>query len=168
MEEVWQSIINYPLYEVSNHGEIRNKNSGRPVRLSTTRQGGVKVSLICGTTRHTRSVKVLVADAFVDGQTDVYDTPIQLDGDQSNVDASNLMWRPRWFAWRYARQFHKADTYIGLGPLCDQKTGLMYKDIYEAATKNGLLFLEIQMSLVNRVPVFPTFHLFDWIGDNSV
>lgn len=167
MEETWFQIKDFPNYAVSSYGRICNEERGRIVKTSTTRQGGIKVGLTQGGRQYTRSVKVLVAEAFIKGRTHTFDTPMHLDGDQSNNHISNIVWRPRWFAWKYARQFEKIDDYIGLGPISDRKTGLLYSDIVEASLANGVLFYEVHLSLVNKMPVFPTWHIFDWVKETD-
>src|SRR5437868_6449510 len=103
MEEVWEVIPEFPNYAVSSSGRIHNLERDRPVALSVTRQGGVKVGLSDGIKQRTRSVKILVADAFVLRPREIeYDTAMLLDGNQLNLYASNIVWRPRWFALKYA------------------------------------------------------------------
>lgn len=161
MEETWMEIPEFPNYQISSYGRVRNHVRRQPVALSLTQQGAVKVNLFADNKHYTRSVKRLVAENFVPGHTFVFDTPIHLDGDQQNNRADNLVWRPRWFAGKYSHQFRYFQKYVGMGPLVDRKTGVMYQDVYEAATRNGLLFEEVELALVNKVPVFPTWHLFD-------
>lgn len=162
MEEFWETIEEFPEYEVSNLGRIRSHYRKRLIRQTHTPQGALKVNLRYNGKPNTRSVKVLVAKAFVPGRTAQFNTPLQMDGNQDNVQADNLVWRPRWFCWKYSRQLESIDRFYGVGPLVDRKTGVQYEDIATAATSNGLLPYEVQMSLVNKVPVFPTWHLFDW------
>jgi len=163
MEEMWIQLESFPNYSISSEGRIRNDERDTLVLPSRTRQGGLKVGLVNNGVQHTRSLKVLVAQTFVDGQTEIFATPIQLDGDQENVRADNIVWRPRWFAWKYTRQFEKIDDYIGVGPLSERKSGLVYQDIVEASLSNGVLFDAVNLALVNKIPVFPTWQMFDWI-----
>ena len=162
MDEIWAKILGFPKYSVSTHGRIRNDVRERLVKQSCTMQGMSKVGLMKDGKQHTKSVKLLVASAFVTGQTDIFDSPINLDGDQRNNHIANLVWRPAWFAWKYTSQFKTVDEYATIGPIVDRHTGLLYENIVSAATTNGLLFYEIKLALVNKVPVFPTWHLFDW------
>lgn len=162
MEEYWQDIEEFPGYEVSSLGRIRSHYRKRIVRQSHTNQGALKVNLRVNGSTVTRSVKVLVALAFVPGRTEQFNTPLQMDGNQDNVAADNLVWRPRWFCWKYSRQLESIDRFYGVGPIIDRKTGIQYEDIASAAMSNGLLPFEVQMALVNKVPVFPTWHIFDW------
>lgn len=163
LDEVWFPIAEFPQYEVSSYGQIRNTNTDRILRQSRTTQGALKVGLWDGYQQQTRSVKVLVAEAFVRGYSDRFDTPIHLDGDQDNVVADNLAWRPRWFAWKYSKQFPAIYQYAGIGPLVERKSGVVYEDIVEACIKNGILHRELLISLTNKTPIFPNWLIFDRI-----
>lgn len=163
MEETWAPIFEFPNYSVSTEGRIRNDERQRLVSQSLTQQGAVKVGLVKDGKQYTRSVKVLVAERFVSGQDDIFDTPMHLDGDQTNNSVTNLVWRPRWFAWKYARQFESIEEYIGVGPIKERKSGLVYEDIVNASITYGVLFYEVKLALVNKIPVFPTWHVFDWV-----
>lgn len=151
MEE-WVRLDEFPEYKVSDLGDIKNERSGRLVAKSLTKQGGVKVGLYHDNKQHTRSVAVLVAKAFVPGYDEsVFTTPIHLDADQRNCEASNLAWRPRWFAYRYHQQFtpmHQdwIDTYSCMGPVIDLDTRTMYQTVLEAAQVNGLLMFDLHIN----------------------
>jgi hypothetical protein len=161
-EEEWTEILGFPNYMVSTHGRIRNIKHERLVKMSLTKQGAVKVSLYSENIRVTKSVKVLVAESFLPGRTDQFDTALHLDGNQSNNYIENLVWRPRWFAWKYSRQFDYFDQYSKLGPVFEIRSKVTYLNIAEAGIKNGLLFNEIDFGITNKVAVFPTWQQFEW------
>src|SRR6476620_5649106 len=91
-------------YRVSNYGRVFNDYSGREMVLSPTMYGDLSVGMYRHGQQFRRSVKGLVARAFVPGEDDVFDTPILLDGDRHNLKSTNILWRPRWFALKYIRQ----------------------------------------------------------------
>lgn len=164
METLWAQILEFPDYSISNYGEVVNDRTQRLMRLSMTLQGAVKVNLVNDEGRSTRSVKVLVAESFVEGQSDMFNTPIHLDGDQRNCRADNLMWRPRWFAWKYSRQFRYPPVYLDRGPVLELESQIQYFTIYDAAIINGLLFLDVWQSItLIKEEVFPTWQRF-WIS----
>jgi hypothetical protein len=163
MEYEWVTIPDFPEYLISNYGEVVSRKSGRPISQSTTQKGIVKVGMVRDGKQYQRSVKVLVANAFVPGRDEVLDTPILLDGDPWNNRADNICWRPHWFAWRYAHQFSNVTDNDRIGPLRDVETRFRYLDVYEAAIVNGLLFVDIRKSIVTREPIFPTFQVFELI-----
>lgn len=155
----WEMIPEFPGYSVSDQGQVRNDRTGRVMVLSRNHQGIVKVGLIRGYTQYSRSVTVLVARAFLPDPIENFDTPINLDGDRSNNTVENLMWRPRWFAV----MFHKQFKYPGpcfLVPIRDKKTGEVFEGSRDAAVKYGLLEKEIVIATYNRTYVFPTYQEF--------
>ncbi len=163
MEEVWAIIKDFPEYKISSYGQIVNLSTGKLLRQSFTTQGALKVGLVVGGKQFTRSVKVLVAEAFVGGQSKTFDTPIHLDGNQQNTWANNLMWRPRWFAWKYTQQFHTIDDFRNRGNIIDLTTDEVYFDIVEVVVVNGLLLTDIIRTIRNKTPIFPTNQVFDMV-----
>lgn len=163
MEEIWIDVFEFPNYSVSNHGRVRNNERERLVKLSKTKQGAMKVNFALRGRQYTRSVKVLVAENFVDGRTYIFDTPMHLDGNQENNNSDNIVWRPRWFALKYFRQFNKKNLYTKKNPIVDKQTGEIYDCIFDAATANGLLCSAILIEIVNQTPMFPTGQIFDWV-----
>jgi hypothetical protein len=132
---------------------------------STTRQGDLKVTLSKNGERVTRSVRVLVAEAFVakpptvEGfhKSSIPDTVIVLDNDKDNLIASNLAWRPAWFAWKYARQFqpsYRPEFYSKR--VMNLSTRRTYSSILEAGVTEGLLFDDIFRSAVTGCHIYPT------------
>lgn len=156
MEEEWALIREFPNYVVSNQGRVMNEATRRVLRDSVTEHGVVKVGLVrCGR-QYTRSVKLLVAEAFVEREMDLFDTPIHLDNDQANNAAANLVWRPRWFAWKYARQFEDCEEYLFGGLYLCPQTGETYESIYEIGTKHGLLFKDVLYHIWFDKSLFPS------------
>lgn len=171
MFEEWVTLLDFPMYQINNMGDIVNQQTGKQLSKSITKQNIVKVSLINNQGRFTRSVALLVASIFVAGRNDIFNTPIHLDGDLFNCEASNLMWRPRWFAYQYHRQFtHNRDICIELfgqaGPLIESLTNTFYFNVYEACITNGLLMEEVnyKSGLTNPLEkkVWPTNQIFDF------
>lgn len=169
--EEWVTLLNFPMYQISNYGNVLNKNTGKKVAISYNKQNVAKVALINDNGRHTRSVAVLVANIFVHGQNDIFDTVIHLDGDLRNCEATNLMWRPRWFAYQYHRQFtyHKElclNVLGQAGPIIEKKTNTMFSNVYEVCISYGLLIQEVnyKTSLTNELEkrVWPTNQIFDF------
>lgn len=150
-------IIGFPNYEVTSFGRVFNIQTGREMVLSPNEEGILTVGLFYGDRQYRRSVKVLVARAFVLGETEIFNTPIQLDGDRYNMRADNIVWRPRWFAHRYFSQFRPPlpDWYY-MGPILEEINKIEYENILHAATTNGLLCKDIRESMLYRNQIFPT------------
>jgi hypothetical protein len=161
MEIEWVTIPDFPDYLISNQGDVLNKSSGRWLHKSYTKEGAVKVGLVRLGKQYTRSVKVLVAESFVPGKDETFNTPIHLDGNEDHNSEDNIVWRPRWFAWKYTNQFHNVTENDHIGPLREIATDIRYYDIYQAAISNGLLFVDIRKSIALRESVFPTFQRFE-------
>lgn len=161
MEERWSTIEEFPTYKVSNFGDVLNQSSGKLMKQSQTRTGLSKVGMVSGGVQYTRGVAVLVAEAFVFGRSDIFDTPIHLDGNQQNNRCDNLLWRPRWFAWKYARQFEDS-PHNERGPILDLATDLWYDTVLDAAMANGILVRDILKSVPTKIGTFPTFQIFSF------
>lgn len=164
MDEIWETIPEFPRYEVSNFGQVANKEGDYYIRPSPTQQGGLKLGLVKNNKQYQRSLSRLVAEAFVPGRDEIFDTPIQLDNDYFNCRADNLEWRPRWFAHRYRRQFRNIPDHYHLGPLVelDEHGAVMnaYTDLVEIAKTNGLLLEQLWEGVQMREPVFPQWRTF--------
>jgi hypothetical protein len=152
-------IEDFPDYYVGEEGIIINSITGRGMVLSPTENGDLTVGLMRDGVQYRRSVKGIVARAFVDGETELFDTPILLDGVKSNLNADNIVWRPRWFAWKYSNQLSDPypDWYYDGPIVCGN---MKYDTILEASTFHGLLCADIYRSIQNDERVFPTGQIF--------
>lgn len=158
--EHWEWIEDFPTYKISDYGRVLNDDSGRILKESTTR-GLVKVGLMLDNKQYTRSVALLVAETFVEGKTIIFDTPMHLDGNRSNNRADNLVWRPRWFAWKFSRQFVEFTSYMNRGPIIDLENELLYPTFLDASIDNGILLEDIQTSITYKKKIFPTGQIFN-------
>lgn len=157
--EIWLDIPEFPGYSVSNYGWVRNNETGQTLVCSKNQHDILHVGLYKEKQQHRRSVIVLVANAFLEPPVrEAFDTPIQLDGDVYNTSAANLVWRPRWFARQYKRQFRDGVFYDD--PLVEVNTGETFDNYHEAVVKYGLLARDLRISILNRTYVFPTYQVF--------
>lgn len=163
IEEEWRDISDFaPMYQVSNLGRIFNSRHGRLVTPTKNSSGALKVKLYSECGYVTKSLKVVVAENFVDGRTDIFNTPIHLDGDQTNCQAHNLAWRPRWFAQRYSFEIRNPN-YDGLlndGPIFELVERIHYRTVREAVVLNGILPLDVYASIMSSTPVAITGQMF--------
>lgn len=164
IEEVWKEIPDFPRYAVSNLGRVMNIRTEQLVKAQLNPKGIEYVPLYEDNRSHTRSTKVLVANAFLDHDEydpEIFDTPINKDGDKTNNRVDNLVWRPLWFAIRYSRQFSAERTMdADVGPVFDLGTDTEYDNVYVVATRFGLLFRDVHRSVYSESPVFPTGQVF--------
>lgn len=146
---------------MSNFGRIRNDDTDRILTLTVNQHGVVQVGLVRNGAQFKRSVALLVAQAFLDPpHPETFDTPIHLDGDKFNNHIDNLMWRPRWFAVRYQRQFSLNIEPSIPQPIKEIHTRQRFDDSWHAATTFGLLDREILSSVMHRTYVWPTYQQF--------
>lgn len=158
--EQWRAIDEFSDYSVSSEGRVRNDDTGRILVQRSNTTGVVYVGLQRNRKQFCRSVPLLVATEFVERPgNDMFDTPINLDGDKWNNRPENLMWRPRWFAIRYRQQFWKERRGYDV-PIMDIATGEVYPTSWDAALKFGLLDREIALAIGNRTYVWPTYQRF--------
>lgn len=162
-KEKWEQIIEFPSYSISNKGRVFNHRTNKVMRTSQTTHGHMKIALMDHRGyRYTRSITMLVAGAFVEPPNSLCDTVVVLDGVLSNVDAFNLAWRPKWFAWRYTHQLKETQPghYYNL-PVFNMENGEGYNSIIEAGMKEGLLFDDIWRSTWSGVEIFPYNYTFE-------
>lgn len=159
--ETWRTIPEFDRYSVSDEGRVRNDDTGRIMKLTMNQYGVLTVGLMYRGTQFRRSVPLLVAEAFVPGGTQIFDTPVCLDGDRFNCKANNLNWRPRWFAVKYNRQF--VEPYFAPidRRIRNKKTGDVFTDSLECAKWYGVLEQDLVESIMYRTFVWPVYQEFE-------
>lgn len=161
MNEEWRAIPAYPKYEASNDGHIRTIKTERILRPSRNQHGLLKVNLMKDGKTYTKNLNHIVAKAFLEPPTRKdFISIIHLDGDKNNCAASNLMWRPRYFAIKYHQQFDLKMYQTSNIPIVDIRTGEKYETIQEAVVRYGLLFTDILIATHERTYVWPTYQEF--------
>ena len=166
MTEEWRTVSVFPQYAVSSRGEIENKKTGRILRPSRNAQGHLKVNLSKDGKIFTRAVNQLVAKAFLpESERKDFDSLIHRDGDKSNCDVGNLMWRPRYFAIAFHQQFWSPRFQNTKMPIVEVKTGERFDTIQDAVMKYGLIFNDILMSMHDHTYVWPTYQQYEKIED---
>lgn len=155
---MWVDLDEFPKYQISNYGEFVNARTDREVVPSMTKQGHAKVTLLSPEGKQmTRGVAPIIARAFNDPPYKLhFNTIIHLDGDFMNCVAWNLMWRPRWFAIQYHKQFNYENFYSQTH-LIELDSGEEYHSVQEACMRNGLYYHDVIKSFVEK-----TFVPFTW------
>lgn len=158
MREEWATLEEFPLYSISNYGRLINLRTECLRKPSQNAQGIAKVTLYNDAGIFTKSLAVLVAQAHLPNDRDpkLFNCPINLDGDRMNCAINNLLWRPRWFAMEYHRQFRYPEFHTAHPQLEIIQTGERFYTIKAPAIKYGLLYGDIIMSFLNKRLVFPT------------
>ena len=165
MIEQWKVIPAFENYSVSNLGRIKSEKSGRIMSLTVNQYGVVCIGMMRDGRQYHRSVPLLVAKAFLEPSFEAFDTPINLDGDRHNNRVDNLVWRPRWFAIKYNRQFRDPYQFSIPNRVEDIKTGEISENSFECAKRYGLLEQDLVLSIFNRTYVWPTYQEFRAISD---
>jgi hypothetical protein len=164
MDLIWMNLedLGFPDYIVNNLGEIRNERTGRLIRPSKNQSGVYKIGLMRPHfhVQQTVSVALLVAHMFLpDPQNENFNSAINLDGDRSNNQVDNLMWRPRWFVIKYHKQFFNEIRGFSV-PVVELHTQETFDTSWPAAIKYGLIDRDIYIAALNRAGVFPTGQMF--------
>lgn len=154
MEE-WREIPGFESYAVSNLGRVLNIETDRIMALTKNQQDIVKVNLMQDGRLSTRSVALMVANQFLPDPVEPSDTPIHLDGDRTNCGADNLVWRPRWYAINYHRQFEHVTPYRMHVPIENLCTGERFRGTLEASIYYGILEHDIAKSVLKLLPAVP-------------
>jgi hypothetical protein len=156
-EEEWKIIPEFRDYEISNLGRVWNRIRDREVFPNPNNWGYLKVSFTPA--RLTRTVASLVAEAFVEPEDDLSDCVVILDGDFTNCRADNLVWRPRQFAWRYARQLKtQQPLHMRNLPVINTDTHVRYDSVIDCGIAEGMLFEDIwESTYLGRRP-YPSHH----------
>ena len=163
IKEDHQYIEGFPNYMISNYGVVTNLRTRKEMILSPTMNGDLTVGLTRGGRQYRFSVKGLVARTFVPGESDEFNTPVLLDGDKYNLYFENIVWRPRWFAWKYARQFSHPEKWYLQGPIYESTKGVLYDSFMDASIRNGILCSDIRTSIYHgELMVFPTDQVFNY------
>lgn len=160
MDHEWRTLEEFPKYYVSNYGEFVNNRTDSDIQPSVNQQGHAKISLYAGGQLRTRSAALLVAGAFLPRENDIFDTPIHLDGDLINCRADNLMWRPRWFAIKYHKQFGNENFINDHASRVDVISGELYSSMRDVCVTNGIHYHDVINSEYNGSLTFPTWQQF--------
>jgi hypothetical protein len=165
--ERWLQIDEFPVYSVSDQGRVRNDYTGRIMTLLTNDAGVVVVYLVRDGKQSSRGVAKLVATHFLPHNTnDIFDTPMHLDGDRTNNAAENLIWRPRWYAFKYHQQFDRYRRPYVDCPIIETQTGTIFANSWEATVTLGILETDIAHSFHayqgrgETIPAHPTIYCF--------
>jgi NUMOD4 motif len=154
MEE-WIEIWNFPGYSVSSHGRFRNDRFGRIMTLSPNQSGIMTVGMMRDGVQCRRSAKRIAAFAFCEQMGEDADVPVLLDGDENNLRADNIVWRPKWFASTYAWQWRMPRPWFKVGPIGDRQ-GNEWGSVEECARSIGALCIHILLSAHNGSWVYPS------------
>lgn len=157
----WRPVEGFLGYSINPLGQVSRDATGRLLIPRYNQYGVPYVGLMREWQQCSRSLPRLVASAFLPTPSDIFDTPIQIDGDRSNCRADNLMWRPRWYAVLYNRQFDDRYEHFIEEPVRSVNEGERFPNSLLAACRYGLLEREVVLSILNKTPTWPTYQYFE-------
>lgn len=161
----WVVIEDFPGYSVNPLGQVRNNITSRILRQQHNQFGVVFVGLVdTDGYQRQRGVAKLVAHTFIPQDLELFDTPINVDGDRWNNHVDNLMWRPRWFAIQYHMQFKQRYPYPVHSPIREISSGDIYRNSWAVVLSFGLLEKELVTAMALRTYVWPTYQVFELVG----
>jgi hypothetical protein len=128
MEE-WVTVVDFPDYEVSNRGRVRNGR--RIIEPSSNNTGSIRINLRKGFTNYTRSVGRIVCRAF-HGEPEEGEAVVYRDDDYTNCSADNVFWGDRGYAWERTHQ-RKRDKPMRDMRIEHVKSGVVYENSLECA-----------------------------------
>lgn len=157
MNEEWTAIVDFPGYIISNMGRVDNEKHGRPMTRSPIRGGILTVGLYREGRQYRRSVAVLVANHFLDApERSDFNTILHVDGNKSNCEATNLMWRPRWFVQKYYNELgYWPEGLSWSHSVVLEETGELFTSTLEPSMKYGILQGQVHSSPINETVVYP-------------
>lgn len=115
--ELWKNIIDFPSYDVSTLGNVRNVKKGRLMKSQKDKDGYVVIGLYNQKKYKMSKVHRLVAEAFIPNPDN---KPVidHRDGNRANNDVSNLRWAT--ISENTHHRIKKSDTkyskYVGVRP----------------------------------------------------
>lgn len=161
--EIWKTIENFPNYEVSNFGNVRNSIKNKLMTISVRKNGYCVVKLSNNGISKECKVHRLVAIAFIDNPTNL---PYinHKDENKTNNHVSNLEWCDslynNTYGTRCQRQANKINKPI---KQCDMQGNVIkeFNSINEAAETLGILACSISNCLAGRQKSTPR-NLYTW------
>lgn len=165
MQEDYIEIEEFPNYYVSNFGKVVNMaRGGAELAQHINQQGIVRVGMVRDRIQHTRAVAPLVGHAFLPDPPQEHNTIIHLDGNRQNCRADNLMWRPRWFAIKFHKQFLWDAFWNNYNhPLYEVESGRTYQNATEVCMTEGLYISDVVKSYVEETFVPITYQEFRFL-----
>lgn len=162
-EEEWVAVDGFPGYSVNPLGQVKKDSTGRLLHTRINQYGVPYVGLMRDWRQCIRSLPRLVACAFVEQPNEIFDTPINMDGDRSNCRVDNLVWRPRWYAVFYNNQFKERYAHPINAAIRHITSSETFPDSFAAACRFGVLEREVVLSILNRTLAWPIYQQFELV-----
>lgn len=152
LEEVWKIVNDYPNYEVSNFGNVRNSTTGNLLHQQKRKKGYVKVELWKNGEQHTRDVHRLVAIAFLGLHEGLEVNHINGQKDDNRLE--NLEWCTRKENMHHAMKtglFTPKPPEVKRTPIRIVETGEIFDSISDCARTIGSSVINISYALRDEI-----------------
>jgi hypothetical protein len=157
----WETLADFPDYEICHAGKIRNKKTGRILRPSHTREGTLKVGLLLNGGLYTRSLPKLICTHY-HGPADGTQIVFFKDNNPGNLDESNLCWKPRWFVQENYAQQKRTKPYMNRRILM-HSTGRIFENSLECAKQTGGIEKYIVLAAGNSGRTYYNGSTYEWL-----
>lgn len=129
LEPSWVQIANYPWYEVSNQGDVRNTRTNKILGRRVDKDGYRQVQLYNSGVGLNHKVHRLVAEAFIPHDID-RDQVNHLNGNKEDNRVENLQWCTRSENTRHA--YDSLHFNANVGPAVSARTKLNAEKVRDA------------------------------------
>lgn len=163
-EEIWKDIEDFPSYEVSNFGKVRNKNTNKIKAVFKDNDGYVKVTLMTfnGEKKtYRKTIHRLVAEAFLGGPHGKLQVN-HINGKKGDNRLSNLEWCTGSENVKHAYDSGLRKPSGGRGPIRKVRvieTGKIYDNLHECAMAIGSDSGNVSKHLHGQFDSVKGFHL---------
>lgn len=151
-------FLGYDNYSINTKGEIRsyktskNRNDYKVLKPSVNQDGMLFVRLYNNEGFRQFKVDRLVALTYLGDPPSTSHIVLHKDLDPSNVDLTNLAWRPKSYANRYRQNRSKTALRRFETPIRCKTTGEVFETLREAATSFGVTDVDMLYSIDTDYP----------------
>ena len=135
MNEMWKTVEDYPAYEVSTNGDIRNKKTGR-ILSSCGGEGNYQMVCLSITDNKNKTPYVhrIVAKAFIPNPDNLTEVNHK-DEDKSNNSVDNLEWCTRQYNLTYGTRIERISNKKRkrVEYIIELRTGFTFRSVNQAA-----------------------------------
>lgn len=135
MEE-WRQSEEFPSYDISSEGKVRNRKTGRILKTNISDKGYETVSLSEHGTSKTRCIHKLVADAYIPNDNKQSGV-MHKDGDNLNNQVENLEWGTKGEIARRSYENGRTQKHRNRPIRCIE-TGEVFESIEECSKKMNI------------------------------
>lgn len=152
-KEKWVPAYNFPMYEASSDGNIRNKITGRILKTQINEHGYKALSLRKDGKSYSRTVHKIIAESFHGGEHPGLDVNHK-DTNKLNNRSTNLEWCTRQENILHAMKmgvYHENDYGRHRKKIRVRETGEIYNSLNECERETGMDHSEISKYLSGKI-----------------